>query len=52
MIDLKSAVIQLHDVARLVESEVGQGELSKDIRTVADRLERVISPLAVEVNEE
>jgi hypothetical protein len=35
---LVDAVIQLHDIARLVEQEVGQGELSRDIRDVADRL--------------
>ena len=35
---LVDAVIQLHDIARLVESEVGEGNLSHDIRTVADRL--------------
>ena len=31
-------VIQLHDAARAVEKEVGQGKLSKDIRECADRL--------------
>lgn len=35
---LVDAVIQLHDIARLVEAEVGQGELSDNIRNVADRL--------------
>jgi len=35
---LVDAVIQLHEIARLVESEVGQGQLSDDIRNVADRL--------------
>jgi hypothetical protein len=37
-LQLVDAVIQLHDIARLVEAEVGNGELSKDIRDVADRL--------------
>ena len=50
--DLKYAVVQLHDVARLVEAKVGQGSLSLDIRTTADRLERMLTPLAVKVNEE
>jgi hypothetical protein len=37
-LDLVDAVIKLHDIARLVESEVGEGKLSEDIRNVADRL--------------
>ena len=35
---LVDALIQLHDIARLVEAEVGEGKLSEDIRDVADRL--------------
>lgn len=35
---LVDAVIALHDIARLVEDEVGEGNLSHDIRNVADRL--------------
>jgi hypothetical protein len=35
---LVDAVIQLHDIARLVEEEVGEGELSLSIRKSADRL--------------
>jgi hypothetical protein len=37
-LDLVDAVIKLHDIARLVEAEVGEGNLSDDIRNVADRL--------------
>lgn len=37
-IELVDAVIQLHDIARLVEAEIGHGKLSEDIRDVADRL--------------
>jgi hypothetical protein len=37
-LDLVDAVIKLHDIARLVESEVGEDTLSEDIRGVADRL--------------
>ena len=36
--ELEYAVIRLHDIARLVEETLGQGELSKDIRECADRL--------------
>jgi len=35
---LVDAVIQLHDIARLVEEEIGNGSLSQEIRLVADRL--------------
>ena len=35
---LVDAVIQLHDIARLVEQEIGHGQLSDDIRACADRL--------------
>ena len=37
-LDLVDAVITLHDVARLVESQIGRGNLSDDIRNCADRL--------------
>jgi hypothetical protein len=37
-LDLIDAVIKLHDIARLVEAEVGEGKLSNDIRDIADRL--------------
>jgi hypothetical protein len=35
---LVDAVIELHRIAALVETEVGRGQLSSDIRAVADRL--------------
>ena len=35
---LVDAVIQLHDIARLVEEEIGTGSISKEIKQVADRL--------------
>ena len=35
---LVDAVIQLHDIARLVEAEIGEGELSQSIRHDANRL--------------
>jgi hypothetical protein len=40
--DLKYAVIQLHDIARLIESKLGTGTVSTDLRAVADRLEATI----------
>lgn len=35
---LIDAVVSLHEIARLVETEIGQGNLSDDIRNVANRL--------------
>jgi hypothetical protein len=35
---LIDAVVALHEIARTVEIEVGQGQLSEDIRKCADRL--------------
>jgi hypothetical protein len=37
-LELVDAVIALHDIARTVEREIGQGQLSDDIRRCADRL--------------
>jgi hypothetical protein len=36
--DIEYLVIRLHDIAREVEQKIGAGELSKDIRSCADRL--------------
>jgi hypothetical protein len=37
--DIEYLVIRLHDIAREVEQKIGVGELSRDIRACADRLE-------------
>ena len=42
---LPDAVIQLHDIARKVEQEIGVGQLSEDIRRCTDRLHVLISPI-------
>ena len=39
---LDEAVIQLHNIARLVEKEIGLGLLSEDIRDCADRLHKLV----------
>lgn len=39
---LNAAVIDLHDIARLVEQEIGTGLLSEDIRDCADRLSQLL----------
>jgi len=36
--ELRDAVIQLHDIARLIEKNIGKGTLSEDIRDFADKL--------------
>jgi hypothetical protein len=45
MNDLDEAVIQLHDVARLVEKRIGFGALSDDIRSCADRLHALLKDM-------
>jgi len=37
-VEFVDAVIELHNIARLVESEIGVGNLSADLRNCADRL--------------
>ena len=39
---LDEAVIELHNVARLVEKEIGKGLLAQDIRNCADRLHQLV----------
>ena len=41
--ELAQAVIQLHDIARLVEKTMGTGNLSSDLRDCADRLHTLIN---------
>lgn len=39
---LQDAIITLHDIARLIEQEVGRGNLSDDIRNCANRVNVLI----------
>jgi hypothetical protein len=39
--NFQAAVVQLHNIARMVESTVGRGLLSEDIRDCADRLHKL-----------
>jgi len=39
---LDQVVIKLHDLARIVEREIGPGLLSEDIRKSADRLNELL----------
>ncbi len=45
---LAAAVIQLHDIARMIESEVGRGLLSDDVRDCANRLHMITRPIKSE----
>jgi hypothetical protein len=40
--ELKDKIIQLHDIARAIEQEIGRGQLSEDIRKAADRLSELL----------
>jgi hypothetical protein len=40
---LDDRVIQLHDIARHIETECGTGALSSDVRAFADRLSILLS---------
>lgn len=42
---LDQAVVKLHDIARLIEQQVGSGQLSDDIRNCADRLSNLLKPI-------
>jgi len=41
--ELKDKIIQLHDIARAIEQQIGVGKLSEDIRKAADRLHEVLN---------
>jgi hypothetical protein len=47
MTNLDQAVIDLHNVARTIEQEIGIGKLSIECRRLADRLLEVIKPILV-----
>ena len=44
MTNLDQAVIDLHNIARTIEQEIGTGKLSTECRRLADRLSEVINP--------
>ena len=44
MNNLDQAVIDLHNVARTIEQEIGTNKLSIECRRIADRLSEVINP--------
>ena len=48
MNDIEQAIIDLHAIERLVETLIGVGQLSEDIRRCADRLHTVKEQVGVE----
>jgi hypothetical protein len=42
---LDDAVIKLHEVARLIELQIGTGQLSEDVRNCANRLSDLLKPV-------
>ena len=50
-LQLHDAVVQLHDVARLIEQQLGTGQLSIDVRDAADRLNTLINPIKMEAKQ-
>ena len=47
MTNLDQTVIDLHNIARIIEQEIGTGKLSIECRRLADRLSDVIKPILV-----
>ena len=45
---LDQAVIKLHEIARLVEQQIGVGRLSEDVRNCADRLSDIFKKEVVD----
>lgn len=41
---MADAVVRLHEIAQLIEREIGSGNLSEDIRACADRLDVLTQP--------
>ncbi len=39
---LEERVIDLHNIAREIEQEMGRGKLSEDLRSCADRLHQLV----------
>lgn len=45
--NLDQCVIDLHNIARQVETDIGIGQMSIDIRRCADRLTILLNPLKI-----
>lgn len=42
---MAEAVIRLHEIARMIESRIGSGLLSDDVRDCANRLHMITRPI-------
>lgn len=40
--ELEDAVLSLHDIAQLIESKIGRGQLAEDLRQAADTLSSLL----------
>ena len=47
MTNLDQAVIDLHNIARTIEQDLGTGKLSVECRRLADQLSDAIKPILV-----
>jgi hypothetical protein len=45
--EIEDAIMQLHNIARLIECEVGFGTLAQDVRRCAYQLHILTSPLDI-----
>ena len=43
LVTLQDDVIQLHEIARHIEKTIGKGQLSDDLRNLADRLSEFVN---------
>lgn len=50
MNNLDQSVIELHNIARQVENEIGTGKLSITIRKCADQLTELLNPIKISVS--
>ena len=41
--ELDDAIIQLHNIARLIEQRVGKGALAEDLRKLANRVNDIVT---------
>lgn len=48
--NMQDAVVQLHYIAGQIEQEIGQGQLSADLRKCADRLHALVNLAYIKEN--
>ena len=40
--DFNQEIIDLHTIARKIEQEIGKGQLAEDLRSIADKLSKLL----------